>query len=85
MVQKKHSAPQKEHPALQNIKFSDFDLFLLVSLPSWIRILTNNDLSVSGSTTLVKITVLRIRDVYPGSRILIFTRPGSKNSNKREG
>ncbi len=37
------------------------------------------------------ISVLRIRDVYPGSRILIFTHPGSwisdpgsKNSNKRE-
>ncbi len=37
-------------------------------------------------------SVLRIRDVYPGSRILIFTHPGSrisdpgsKNSNKREG
>jgi hypothetical protein len=37
-------------------------------------------------------TVLRIQDVYPGSRILIFTHPGSrisdpgsKNSNKREG
>ncbi len=36
--------------------------------------------------------MLRIRDVYPGSRILIFTHlgsrisdPGSKNSNKREG
>jgi hypothetical protein len=29
--------------------------------------------------------VLRIRDVYPGSRIQIFTHPGSKNSNKREG
>ncbi len=36
--------------------------------------------------------VWRIRDVYPGSRILIFTHPGSrvpdlgsKNSNKREG
>jgi hypothetical protein len=35
-------------------------------------------------------TVLRIREVYPGSRILIFTHPGSrisdpgsKNSNKR--
>ncbi len=28
-----------------------------------------------------------IPDVYPGSRILIFTHsdPGSKNSNKREG
>ncbi len=32
-------------------------------------------------------TVLRIRDVYPGSRILILPIPdlGSKNSNKREG
>jgi broad specificity phosphatase PhoE len=36
--------------------------------------------------------VLRIRDVYPGSRILIFTHPGSrildpgsKNRYKREG
>ncbi len=40
--------------------------------------------SVCPSTYLVP--VLRIRDVYPGSRILIFTHPiGSKNSNKREG
>ncbi len=38
-----------------------------------------------------KKTVWRIRDVYPGSRILIFTHPGSrisdpgsKNSNKRD-
>jgi hypothetical protein len=34
-------------------------------------------------------TVLRIRDIYPGSRILIFTHPGSRisdpgNGNKRE-
>ncbi len=36
--------------------------------------------------------MLRIRGVYPGSRILIFTHPGSrildpgsKNSNRREG
>jgi hypothetical protein len=29
--------------------------------------------------------VLLIRDNYPGSRILIFTHPGSKISNKREG
>ncbi len=40
--------------------------------------------SVCTSTYLVP--VLRIRDVYPGSRILIFTHPiGSKNSNKKEG
>ncbi len=38
------------------------------------------------------LSVLRIRDVYPGSRILIFTHPGfrisdpeSQNINKREG
>jgi hypothetical protein len=32
------------------------------------------------------LSVLRIRDVYPGSRILILPIPdlGSKNSNKRE-
>jgi hypothetical protein len=28
-------------------------------------------------------TVLRIRDVYPGSRILIFTHPGSRISDPR--
>jgi hypothetical protein len=39
-----------------------------------------------------KKAVLRIRDVYPGSRILIFTHPGSrisdpgsKKSNKKRG
>ncbi len=33
-----------------------------------------------GETKLFqkKISVLRIRDVYPGSRILIFTHPGSR-------
>jgi hypothetical protein len=30
-----------------------------------------------GSFVFLK-TVLRIRDVYPGSRILIFTHPGSR-------
>jgi len=31
--------------------------------------------------------LLRIRDFYPRSRILIFSHPGSwiQNSNKREG
>jgi hypothetical protein len=29
--------------------------------------------------------VLRIRDIHPGSRILIFIHPGSNNSNKRGG
>jgi hypothetical protein len=38
----------------------------------------------SGYATLIKrvftfiVPVLRIRDVYPGSRILIFTHPGSR-------
>jgi hypothetical protein len=27
--------------------------------------------------------VLRIRDVYPGSRILIFTHPGSRISDQK--
>jgi hypothetical protein len=40
---------------------------------------------ISGNSAVTIIPVLRIRDVYPGSRILIFTDPGSKNSNKREG
>jgi hypothetical protein len=32
-----------------------------------------------GSATLLTVNaVLRIRDVYPGSRILIFTHPGSR-------
>jgi hypothetical protein len=42
-------------------------------------------------TCAYSLAVLRIRDVYPGSRILIFTHPGSrisdpgsKNSNKIE-
>ncbi len=29
-------------------------------------------------------TVLRIRDVYPGSRILIFTHPGSRIQNQQQ-
>jgi hypothetical protein len=40
----------------------------------------------------IRDAVLRIRDVHPGIRILIFVHPGSqisdpgsKNSNKREG
>jgi hypothetical protein len=32
-----------------------------------------------------KILVLRIRDVYPGSRILIFAHPGSKTAMKDRG
>jgi hypothetical protein len=31
--------------------------------------------------SIVYIAVLRIRDVYPGSRILIFTHPGSRIPN----
>ncbi len=49
--------------------------------------------SVSQAGTLPKelsrqlIPMLRIRDMYPRSRILIFSHPGSwiQNSNKREG
>ncbi len=47
-------------------------------------------LPISGLLPVLGIPVLRIRDVYPGSRILIFypsriSDPGSKNLNKREG
>jgi hypothetical protein len=73
------------------------------SVKSLIRAEPDHDLIIykSESCFLRKqqlIPVLRIRDVYPGSRILIFTHPGSripdlgsrisdpgsKNSNKRE-
>jgi hypothetical protein len=42
------------------------------------------------SVKLLKKSVLRIRDVYPGSRILIFTHPGSlipdpKTATKERG
>ncbi len=50
---------------------------------------TNKNFGKAFSQNLL--SVWRIRDVYPGSRILIFTHPGSrisdpgsKNSNKRE-
>jgi hypothetical protein len=33
-----------------------------------------------GKTSILR-SVLRIRDVYPGSRILIFTHPGSRTSD----
>jgi hypothetical protein len=29
-------------------------------------------------------TVLRIRDIYPGSRILIFTHPGSRTPDPKQ-
>ncbi len=34
--------------------------------------------ALKNSVKRVHWTVLRIRDVYPGSRILIFTHPGSR-------
>ncbi len=50
------------------------------------------DKSMTNSERTVLLSELRIRDVYPEYRILIFTHfesqisdPGSKNSNKREG
>jgi hypothetical protein len=36
--------------------------------------------TASNRTICVKKAGLRIRDVYPGSRILIFTHPGSRIS-----
>jgi hypothetical protein len=37
------------------------------------------DQKVKNNSNSLSWAVLRIRDVYPGSRILIFTHPGSKN------
>ncbi len=37
------------------------------------------------SQSHILLTVLRIRDVDPGSWVLPIPDPGSKNSNKREG
>jgi len=51
---------------------------------------TNQDLNLEHwyiYIILIKKAVWRIRDVYPGSRILIFTHPGSriqKQQQKRE-
>jgi hypothetical protein len=33
---------------------------------------------------LIKISVLRIRDVYPGSRILIFVHPGFRIQKQQQ-
>jgi hypothetical protein len=38
----------------------------------------------SGATDNNFSTVLRIRDVYPGSRILIFTHPGSQIQKQQQ-
>jgi hypothetical protein len=50
--------PKREHPALQNMQFLYFFLFLRVILPPWIRIRIqptqiNADLIGSGSTILI--------------------------------
>jgi hypothetical protein len=34
-------------------------------------------------TAVLREAMLRIRDVYPGSRILIFTHPGSRISDPK--
>ncbi len=64
-------------------------------LDSWCMLLENNTqvflLRQACTRTCSILSVLRIRDVYPGSRILEpdfypsrISDPGSKNSNKRE-
>jgi hypothetical protein len=80
--------------------WSSFQIFLhIVPVGHHLGILELHWVSSSNVRLLPSVTyctypvpVLRIRYVYPGSRILIFTHPGSwisdpgsKNSNKREG
>ena len=43
-----------------------------------------NVIGKKPSLRQVFITVLRIRDVYPGSRILIFTHPGSRIQKQQQ-
>ncbi len=88
-------------PASQMLGFSVF-----FSQEGWRQIILLNTVSWSNTFPITiltggrllyiifiyeYITVLRIRDVYPRSRILIFTRPGSwipdpgSNNNKKRG
>jgi hypothetical protein len=60
--------------------------------PGLVSILIEGAPNAGRKNKHISLPVLRIRDVYPGSRILIFTHsgyrisdPGSKNSNKRKG
>jgi hypothetical protein len=56
------------------------------------KIRTNNEKMITQSTLIIpylhlsdtRQTVLRIRDVCPGSRILIFIHPGSGSKNARK-
>jgi hypothetical protein len=45
----------------------------------WVRELSSSPIILTVCGQIHRfLTVLRIRDVYPGSRILIFTHPGSR-------
>jgi hypothetical protein len=61
-----------------NGSLHQMQFFATVDGDHWPR---NKRQQLSLSRSYMKNTVLRIRDVYPGSRI---SDPGSKNSNKRE-
>ncbi len=56
---------------IRNTAFSSWWQFETKSIKSWISVVRIRDI----------LAVLRIRDVYPGSRILIFTHPGSRISD----
>jgi hypothetical protein len=43
----------------------------------------DGQLPAFGVLNVWLVAVLRIRDVYPGSRILIFTNPGSRISDPK--
>jgi hypothetical protein len=61
-----------------NGSLHQMQFFATVDGDHWPR---NKRQQLSLSRSYMKNTVLRIRDVYPGSRI---SDPGSKNGNKRE-
>jgi hypothetical protein len=71
-LQKKPSALKREHPALQNMKFSIFFYFCGPFLPSWIRIrIPNTDPDPHQLTQLNTNTIrIRIRNPDENGKVL---------------
>ncbi len=83
-----HPSPPTSPPILQISHPSPIKLTSFYIMCCGFRLYTNSKRSESGK----KMAVWRIQDVYPRSRILIFTHPGSrisdhgsKKSNERQG